>query len=631
MSSNRCQSSPFSRPYPLQQAQPGSLTRHSRQLLWAASTLVGLSAIALGLGHWMRLQSSQWTTTESIQQSAVLLNYNLISHGIWLALVIALLAALWYEQSQSVHSGQQTKALDPNRREKTRAALDLWHQIKLQPMACLVLAATSAFLIHEASWFYKEIIGWYDDIYADNLLNNFSLRPNLISETLTRNDFRFYPIAFADLQILSWFTPYVKIWMIFNAIELIATIAIGVRIIKRTMHMPEARELLLMFSLLYIATAPSAFSYMQFIYSERMLTLLFAVFLWNYIDYKTNNSAKAANTALGAALLGTFCKDTAIILFIVPAIATLISNQLQTTDDPSPKLSLKNWRCWTNHYQFELRIVGLALFFITSFLYLTYLPSIIAGEQRYDANLTMTQFEPDARLAMLTAYISLRAFQIGIRKSRFTPLDGANLAALSYVGALYWLVGYSSTNYMALPMHLIAVIDILALWCMGPRHWLKNKVNHKTITAAGLLSSAAVIYVELQFPGNAYTRVKNIMRTHRSWRATFNQSALVLRDAKRQGNEVNVIISKSWFRRFNHLKRLHYDRLIYLNEDSITYRIIDGKDKGGSYTPEPGDFFLDLDTGKRRIEEYGINTTNFEQIYKFSPNVSNGHIYIKRR
>ena len=233
--------------------------------------------------------------------------------------------------------------------------------------------------------------------------------------------------------------------------------------------------------------------------------------------------------------------------------------------------------------------------------------------------------------AMLTAYSGLRAFQIGMRKSRFTPLDGANLAALSYVGALYWLVGYSSTNYMALPMHLIAVIDILALWCMGPRHWLKNKVNHKTITAAGLLSSAAVIYVELQFPGNAYTRVKDIMRTHRSWRATFNQSALVLRDAKRQGNEVNVIISKSWFRRFNHLKRLHYDRLIYLNEDSLTYRIIDGKDKGGSYTPEPGDFFLDLDTGKRRIEEYGINTTNFEQIYKFSPNVSNGHIYIKRR
>lgn len=615
----------------MSQAHPGSLTRQSRSLLWAATALMTLSAIALGFGHWLRLQSSQQLTTESTQQSAVLLKYNLISHGFWLAVVIALLVGLWYEQQSNPHCDQQSKAVEANHEGKTHAVLKLWHQIKLQPVACLVLAGTSIFLIHEASWFYKEIIGWYDDIYADNLLNNFSLRPNLISETLTRNDFRFYPLAFADLQIFSWFTPYVKIWMIFNAIELIATIVIGVRIIKRTMQLPNARELLVMFSLLFIATAPSAFSYMQFIYSERMLTLLFAVFLWNYIDYRTTNSAKAANTAIGAALLGTFCKDTAIILFAVPAIATLVSDHLQPTNNSAETFSFNNWQSWTNQHQFELRVIVLSLFFVTSFLYLTYLPSIVAGEQRYDANLSMAQFEPDARLTILTAYAGLRAFQIGLRGKGFTPLDGANLAALSYVGALYWLVGYSSTNYMALPMHLIAVIDILVLWCMGPRPWLQRKVSHQALAAAGFFSSAALIYIELQFPGNAYARIKNIMRTHRSWRATFNQSALVLREAKQQGNEVNVIITKSWFRRFNHLKRLHYDRLVYLNEDSNTYLIIDGKNKGSTYKPRPGDFFLDLDTGKRRIKEYGINIKNLEQIYKFSPNVSNGHIYIHRR
>lgn len=615
----------------MRQAHPDSLTSHSRLLLWTASILLTLSAIALGLGHWLRLQSNHGPTTESGQQSTVLLDYNLISHSLWLTIVIAILAGLWYEQHSNTHWNKQFKALDVDDKGQRHAALKLWHQIKLQPVACLALAATSIFLIHEASWFYKEIIGWYDDIYADNLLNNFSLRPNLIGETLTRNDFRFYPLAFADLQILSWFTPYVKIWMIFNAIELIATIAIGVRIIKRTMQLPEARELLLMFSLLFIATAPSAFSYMQFIYSERMLTLLFAVFLWNYIDYKTTHSTKAANTAIGAALLGTFCKDTAIILFFIPAIATLISDQLKPENGPAPKLSLNNWQNWTNYYKFELRIIILSIFFIASFLYLTYLPSIVVGEQRYDANLSMAQFEPDARLVILTAYTGLRAFQIGFRRNKFTPLDGANLAGLSYVGALYWLVGYSSTNYMALPMHLIAVIDILVLWCLGPRTWLQNKVDHKALTAAGFISSAALIYIELQFPGNAYARAKNIMRTHRSWRATFNQSALVLREAKQEGNEVNVIISKSWFRRFNHLKRLHYDRLIYLNENSKTHLIIDGIDKGSTYTPKPGDFFLDLDTGKSRLKEYGINVKNLEQIYKFSPNASNGHIYIRRR
>ena len=94
---------------------------------------------------------------------------------------------------------------------------------------------------------------------------------------------------------------------------------------------------------------------------------------------------------------------------------------------------------------------------------------------------------------------------------------------------------------------------------------------------------------------------------------------------------MNVIISKSWFRRFNHLKRLHYDRLIYLNEDSKNYLIIDGKDKGSSYIPRKGDYFLDLDTGKKRMKEFGLNLKDFELIYKYSPNVSNGHIYIKSR
>ena len=215
----------------------------------------------------------------------------------------------------------------------------------------------------------------------------------------------------------------------------------------------------------------------------------------------------------------------------------LISGQLQPEDSATPKFSLKQWGDWAHHYQFELRIIVLSLFFITSFLYLSYLPSITTAEHRYDANLAMAQFEPDGRLAILTAYAGFRAFQIGLRNRPFTPLDGANLAALSYVGALYWLVGFSSANSMSLPMHFVAVIDILVLWCMGPRRCLQENVNEKALTAAGFISSAMLVYLELQFPGNAYTRAKTMIRTHRSWRATFNQSALVLRNAKENGNE----------------------------------------------------------------------------------------------
>lgn len=283
------------------------------------------------------------------------------------------------------------------------------------------------------------------------------------------------------------------------------------------------------------------------------------------------------------------------------------------------------------HFRLELWIFNLSLFFLTSFLYLTYLPSIIAGEARYDAELSMNQIEPDARFIFLIAFSIWSLLKIISGKRDVNLLDGINLAALTYAGGLYWLVGFSSSNYMSLPIHFVAVIDILAIWCIGPRPWLQNNLNAKAITGIGFLCSSAIIYTELQFPGNAYSRIKNITRTHRSWEGTYNQSSLVLREAREQGKEVNVIISKSWFRRFNHLKRLHYDRLIYLNEDSKNYLIIDGKDKGSSYIPRKGDYFLDLDTGKKRMKEFGLNLKDFELIYKYSPNVSNGHIYIKSR
>ena len=596
-----------------------------RAIVWTNGILLALIGLALGLGQWLRHQASlgKVPAVDTSARASALLSYNLLSHGLWIAMVVAILIGLWLDSSRH----QTDEPTYSPRRSLVRQTLT---HIRQQPLATVVFVAISIFLISEASWFYKEIIGWYDDIYANNLLQNFSLRPNLIRETLTRNDFRFYPLAFADLQILSWFTPYVKVWMIFNAIELIITIWLGTRIAKRITKTPQATELLLMFSLLLIATAPSAFSYMQFIYSERILTLLFAVFLWNYLEFQSSKSRQSANVALAAALLGSFCKDTAILLFAIPAASTALSGLLIHSTPPPPHQQ-ETKEPWQVRYQLELRILTLSLFFIASFLYLTYLPSIVAGEARYDADLTMNLFEPDARLLILIAFSGWRVTKILSGKSRFTPLDGANAAALAYATALYWLVGYSSSNYMALPIHFVAVIDLTALWCIGPRPWLAKRVNSKTITGLGLVASSALIFTELQFPGNTYSRIKKITRTHHSWEQTLNKAQKILTSTKEKGEDVNVIITKSLFRTNDHIKRLPYDRLIYLNEDNHNYQIIDGKEKGNSYAPQIGDFFLDLDTGSKRLKGYGLKTQDFDLIYKYSPNITNGHIYIKRR
>ena len=82
-------------------------------------------------------------------------------------------------------------------------------------------------MVRQASLFYKEIIGWYEDILQSHLLDNFSLRWSFIKETMFRNDFRFFPLSHKDLHILSWLTLYVSIWFLVNAIELFTIIIIG--------------------------------------------------------------------------------------------------------------------------------------------------------------------------------------------------------------------------------------------------------------------------------------------------------------------------------------------------------------------------------------------------------------------
>ena len=64
-----------------------------------------------------------------------------------------------------------------------------------------------------------------------------------------------------------------------------------------------------------------------------------------------------------------------------------------------------------------------------------------------------------------------------------------------------------------------------------------------------------------------------------------------------------------------------------LNEDTKQYLIVDGVGKGNSYTPQQGDYFLDIDTGNKRIKEFNINMDGFEPIYEYSPTLKNGRIY----
>ena len=121
----------------------------------------------------------------------------------------------------------------------------------------MLFAAYAVAMVHGTNWFYPELVCWYDSIIDHHLLDNFSIRNNFIKETMLRNDYRFFPLAHQDLHVLSWFTAYVKIWMVVSAAELFAIIILAYQLIRRLSPTMTNKSLLLMISLLMLSAPAS--------------------------------------------------------------------------------------------------------------------------------------------------------------------------------------------------------------------------------------------------------------------------------------------------------------------------------------------------------------------------------------
>ena len=87
-------------------------------------------------------------------------------------------------------------------------------------------------MVDGSRWLFPELVGWYDSVNDHNLLYNFSIRWDFIKETMLRNDYRFFPLAHQDLHILSWFTPYVTIWMLVSAAELFTILLLTTQTVR---------------------------------------------------------------------------------------------------------------------------------------------------------------------------------------------------------------------------------------------------------------------------------------------------------------------------------------------------------------------------------------------------------------
>ncbi len=152
-------------------------------------------------------------------------------------------------------------------------------------------------MVRQASLFYKEIIGWYEDILQSHLLDNFSLRWSFIKETMFRNDFRFFPLSHKDLHILSWLTLYVSIWILVNAIELFTIIIIQAKTVRLLSEKEPRRETYLVFNILFLFHSATGFTFFQFIYSDGIVVLLLSLFAF-YFTRSFQYNQKKTNTSL---------------------------------------------------------------------------------------------------------------------------------------------------------------------------------------------------------------------------------------------------------------------------------------------------------------------------------------------
>ena len=586
------------------------------------STLSGTALIVSAvLALWLQYGANGFSTLPETTKESLLSQYNAIAHGGFVA-VLAVLAGLL------IRSIVNASAQETTPRPHKSWLFAVTNFVKQHPVVTIVLSIYVVLMVQESSWFYKEILTWYDDIFSDQLLNNFSLREKLINETMGRNDFRFYPLSHQDLHALSWVTPYIKVWSLVSALELIATIILGCKLIERVNKNRTSTSLILMGTLLFLFTSASAYNYFQFIYSERFLTFLLALYAYHYSVYLSAGRLTNGRLALLFALFIPFFKDTAVLLAVIPAATTIAAGSLGAMPSRPTWGSTKPSQ-WIKAYALEIAIVSLALFFLASFAILSALPSLAADVPRYDAHLGFSVLALDIRLIVFLGFIASRLWLIGRKQTNVTALDGLNFAALAYGFALYALVGLEGSNYMSLPIQFVAVLDILMIWESFVAPKLKQRMSSRQAQAVALGTTLLLLNIEDRQAATFRQRAQLISWKQRSWRTTLNEARAITKRAKENGETVNLIYSKGWFKHSDQMRALTYDRLVYYDIDTRRYIIKAGIGKGELYTPQPGDYLVDIDTGKK-LTKYGIDLSNYDVLYQEDPNRQYARIFRHR-
>ena len=165
---------------------------------------------------------------------------------------------------------------------------------------------------------------------------------------------------------------------------------------------------------------------------------------------------------------------------------------------------------WSKAYALELSLSSLVLVLGVSFLYLSYLPSLYVGMKAYDSYLRFSRFEPDLRFLVLLGVSCIRAVMIVLKKLSFSLLDAINAAALAYALGLFAMVGFRSSNYMALPVQFVASLDLVMLWIWGTSRCPSQRMTVGVLGMTSVLTASSLIGIEHLERRNFWSRTSKM-------------------------------------------------------------------------------------------------------------------------
>jgi len=578
--------------------------------------LAAASAIGLGLWTWMLRNRDLLPSPSSKLGKALLRQFQGRAHDIWLLLMIFAVVFL----TRKIYANHQ-KELHANKQTPQPLARRINIFIRQNPLTTILFAAYIVGMISGTTYLYKDMLGWYPELTSGHFIDNFSLRSSFISETMRRTDYRFFPLAHQDLHILSWFSIHIKTWMLFSAAELIGIILLSIEFLNRGRKYSWGRaSTLFLISALFLIHPSTSTAFFHVIYPERLLCLIYMLFISAYSSHLETRSRSSFYATLLFALVGIFIKDIAILLFVVPPGAIWIYDILKIK--PLSERGQLNFNPFSSAYRIEQLLLILPLFFITSYIYLALIPSSFSFEDAYNSGIKKMAYI-DIRFYMLAIIAAARFILILIKKIRFSLIDGMNISAFAYALALYATFRLDASIHVALPIQLIAALNIGWAWIEIAEK--QNKVRHKILMS--FILSSAIIATEHH--ANWRTFAHNVSET--KFEQSYIQSSYekldeIARELRETGNDVNIITpSQSQFSAKRHLRRIPYKSLIEYFPDEGKYYVKDGANKNTLYQPKVGDLIANLDKSIDLIVPI-MNSYQTELIYRHNASKRTGMI-----